>query len=156
MYSVDKSIQQAINRGDFDNLAGRGKPIKLAQHPYEDPEWRLSYHVIHNAGFTLPWIENRKSLLEEIHLARQYLLHAWERYSLDTETDSPPAVFEASWQAAITMFAAQVGSINTKINLNNLETPLISLQLSPLVVKHELELTTRVASDTLPPIESPI
>jgi hypothetical protein len=87
----------------------------------------LSYHIIHNGGFSLPWIENKKSLLKEIHLARQYLLHAWERYSPDTETDSPTDVFEASWQAAIIMFTAQLESIKTKINRNNLETPLISL-----------------------------
>ena len=156
MYSVEKNIQQAVDRGDFDNLDGKGKPIKLAQYPYEDPDLRLSYHIIHNGGFSLTWIENRKSLLKEIHLARQILLHAWERCSPDTETDSPTAVFETSWQAATTMFTAQVESINTKINRNNLETPLISLQLSPLSVKHELELTTRAASDTLPLIESPI
>lgn len=156
MYSVEKNIQHSIDSGDFENLADKDKPIKLAQHPHEHPGLRLFTHIIRNAGFTFPWIENRKAIPQEIHLTRQHFKHAWERYSPDTETDAPTVVSEANGQTVIEKFTIQVESINKKINLNILETTLISLQLPPLNVKRELELTIKPASDTLPPIESPI
>ena len=34
---VDKQIREAIERGEFDNLPGAGKPLKLKN--LDDPEW---------------------------------------------------------------------------------------------------------------------
>ena len=51
--AIDKQIREAQERGDFDNLPGQGRPL-----PSEvwDGEWGLAYHILRQAGETLPWI----------------------------------------------------------------------------------------------------
>jgi DnaJ-like protein len=64
--AVDKQIREAEERGDFDNLPGKGQPLRLEAW---DDEWALAYHVLKQAGETLPWI----ALGQEIESARERL-----------------------------------------------------------------------------------
>lgn len=64
--AVDKQIREAEERGEFDDLPGRGKPLRLEQW---DAEWGLAFHVLKQAGETLPWI----ALGKEIDAARERL-----------------------------------------------------------------------------------
>jgi hypothetical protein len=64
--AVDKQIREAEERGDFDNLPGRGKPLPLEDW---DQDWGLAYHVLKQAGETLPWI----ALGQDIELAEARL-----------------------------------------------------------------------------------
>jgi hypothetical protein len=41
---VEMAIQQAIRRGDFDNLPGAGKPLANLEHGY-DPDWWLRQKI---------------------------------------------------------------------------------------------------------------
>ena len=52
--AVDRQIREAQERGDFDNLPGRGKPLDLTS--WGQGEWALAHHVLKQAGETLPWI----------------------------------------------------------------------------------------------------
>jgi hypothetical protein len=61
--AVDKQIREAEERGDFDNLPGRGQPLRLDDW---DQEWGLAFHVLKQAGETLPWI----ALGQDIDAAR--------------------------------------------------------------------------------------
>ncbi len=71
--AVDKQIREAEERGEFDNLPGRGKPLHLDNW---DRDWGMAFHVLKNAGETLPWI----SLGQDIDAARarldEFLHHA--------------------------------------------------------------------------------
>jgi len=64
--AVDKQIREAQERGDFDRLPGIGQPL-----PKEDwdGDWGLAFHVLKQAGETLPWI----ALGNEIEAAQQRL-----------------------------------------------------------------------------------
>ena len=57
---LDRLIEQIIERaraeGKFDNLEGRGRPLRLEENPYEDPNWRVAYRVLKNAGFRPDWL----------------------------------------------------------------------------------------------------
>jgi DnaJ-like protein len=74
---IDAIIREAQERGEFDNLPGAGKPLKLDNNPYAD-EWALAYSVVKGAGFTLPWI----ALGQEIDAEREAL-----RALLDSSAD---------------------------------------------------------------------
>ena len=54
--AVDKQIRETRERGEFDNLPGTGKPLHIEDW---DKEWGLAYHVLKQAGETLPWIALR-------------------------------------------------------------------------------------------------
>src|SRR5690349_19049779 len=64
--AVDRQIREAQERGDFDNLPGKGQPLNLDSW---DDEWGLAFHVLKQAGETLPWI----SLGRDIDAARARL-----------------------------------------------------------------------------------
>jgi hypothetical protein len=67
---IDRVIREAIERGDFDDLPGRGKPLDLSTYDLSN-EWRLAYDVVKQAGETLPWI----ALGNEIEQFRDRLKH---------------------------------------------------------------------------------
>ena len=51
--AVDQQIREAQERGDFDDLPGKGKPLPRESW---DGDWALAYHVLKQAGETLAWI----------------------------------------------------------------------------------------------------
>jgi hypothetical protein len=66
---VEALIKEAQERGEFDNLPGKGKPIDLTTY-FEMPEdVRVAQSVLKNAGMTSPEVE----LLKEIAGLRQIL-----------------------------------------------------------------------------------
>ncbi len=67
--AVEKQIREAMERGEFDNLPGQGKPIDLTEY-FETPEdVRLAYSVLKNAGMTSREVD----LLREIAELKQRL-----------------------------------------------------------------------------------
>lgn len=48
---MEGAIQNAINRGEFDNLKGKGKPLDLNEYFDTPEEIRLGYSLLKNAGF---------------------------------------------------------------------------------------------------------
>ncbi len=67
---AERKIQEAMEEGAFDNLAGRGRPLELEENPYEDPSLRMGHRLLRNNGFVPPWVEERKELERDIALAR--------------------------------------------------------------------------------------
>ena len=66
---VEALIKEAQERGEFDNLPGKGKPIDLTAY-FETPEdVRVAQSVLKNAGMTSPEVQ----LLKEIAGLRQLL-----------------------------------------------------------------------------------
>jgi DNA-binding SARP family transcriptional activator len=59
--SVDKKIEEAIARGEFDNLPGKGEPLDLDAYFATPEHLRMAYSILKNAD-VIP---------EEIELLRQ-------------------------------------------------------------------------------------
>ena len=73
---IDKLIRESMERGEFDDLPGRGQPIDLSENPFEDPELRTVHRLLRNAGFAPAWIEERKDIDAELERARAILVRA--------------------------------------------------------------------------------
>jgi hypothetical protein len=66
---VEDAIKQAQERGEFQNLPGKGKPIDLSAY-FETPEdIRVAQSVLKNAGYSSPEV----GLLKEIAELKQTL-----------------------------------------------------------------------------------
>lgn len=62
MFNVEEIIREAMARGEFDNLAGAGKPLDLSAY-FETPEdLRLAYSTLKNANI----LPREAELLKEI------------------------------------------------------------------------------------------
>lgn len=62
MPNVEEIIRNAMERGEFDNLAGAGKPIDLSAYFDTPEEMRLAYSVLKSADI----LPQEAELLKEI------------------------------------------------------------------------------------------
>lgn len=61
---VEKHIKNASENGEFDNLAGRGKPLVLDDDSAVPEELRTAYRILKNAGYLPPELQDRKEAIE--------------------------------------------------------------------------------------------
>ncbi|BEQ16118.1 DnaJ family domain-containing protein [Desulfoferula mesophila] len=61
---AEERIQKAAERGDFDDLPGRGRPLQLEDDSHVPEELRLAYKILKNAGYTPPELEAQKELMQ--------------------------------------------------------------------------------------------
>jgi len=59
---AERRIQEAIERGDFDNLPGKGKPLQLEDDSYIPEELRMVYKILKNANCLPPELQLRKEI----------------------------------------------------------------------------------------------
>jgi len=59
---TEAAIREAIERGDFENLKGKGKPLNLNEYFDTPEEVRLGYSILKNAGY----IPEEMELLNQI------------------------------------------------------------------------------------------
>ncbi|MCB1644293.1 MAG: DUF1992 domain-containing protein [Pseudomonadales bacterium] len=60
--AVEQQIQEAIKRGDFDNLPNKGQPIDLSDWQRTPEHLRMSYSVLKNAGIRPVEIDNKQQI----------------------------------------------------------------------------------------------
>jgi DnaJ family protein C protein 28 len=137
--SVEEHIQQAMREGKFKDLPGKGQPLRLDENPLEDPEWRLAYHILRSSGFTLPWIELRQEIEEEIQAARAVLKLAWAWRTESLALENPPQQVEAEWKQACQTFSQAVAQVNKRIEDYNLQAPNERLQCLKINAGREIE-----------------
>lgn len=120
--NIDEQIRHAMQRGEFDDLPGKGKPLDLSENPHEDPGWRTAYRMLKENGYTLPWIETRRTIELDFEKALKSLRQNWQWRS---HAASPQARRQAEkeWQAAQSSFRDTVSKLNRRIRNYNLEVP---------------------------------
>ena len=70
MPNVDEIIRNAMERGEFDNLAGAGKPIDLSAYFDTPEEMRLAYSVLKSADILPQEAELLKEVAKLVDAAR--------------------------------------------------------------------------------------
>ncbi len=54
---AERKILEAMERGEFDDLPGKGKPLDLSYDPMVPEELRIAYKMLKNAGCLPPELE---------------------------------------------------------------------------------------------------
>jgi hypothetical protein len=119
---VDRKIREAIEAGEFRNLAGTGQPIDLSENPFEDPDWRTAHRILRNAGFAPSWIEERKDIDAELEAARIVLAQNWQ-IKLNARGTRNERAADQRWEKALATFSDKVLELNRRIDAWNLKTP---------------------------------
>ena len=68
---VELRIDEAQARGDFDELAGAGRPLQLEDLSLVPEELRAAYLLLKNAGYLPPEVHVRQEITEVEALIRQ-------------------------------------------------------------------------------------
>jgi hypothetical protein len=69
---AERRVAEAIERGEFDDLPGAGRPIALDDDSLVAPELRVAYRLLRNAGY----VPEEVRLLGELRSAEQLLARA--------------------------------------------------------------------------------
>lgn len=61
---AERKIREAMERGEFNDLSGKGKPLVMEEELAGVPvELRMAYRILKNAGFVPPEVELRKEIV---------------------------------------------------------------------------------------------
>ena len=135
--SIDEQIRQAMERGEFDNLPGKGKPLNLDENPYEDPGWRTAYRMLKDNGFTLPWIEKRRDIEDDFEKSVLSLRQKWECWQ-NADAHRGMAQPKREWQQALQSFREEITKLNKRIRDYNLKIPSNQFQRRSIDIEQEI------------------
>lgn len=146
---VEQRIKEAMERGEFDNLRGKGQPLNLERNPFADPAWEMAHRMLTGQGFTLQWIEERRLIEADTEAARGRLRRAWLWYMRhiealngqdpdDQRVQEERTWVEARWHRYLEDFREAVVELNRRIDTYNLMVPLVRFQMFRLRVEEEL------------------
>ena len=135
--NMDEQIRQAMQRGEFDNLPGKGKPLDLSQNPHEDPGWRTTYRILKENGYSLPWIETRRAIELDLENELKSLRRSWD-WRVAATGRRNLIIAEKDWQQALQKFHQAITKLNKRVRDYNLEVP--SNQFHRRLINAELEI----------------
>ena len=115
---TEKMLREAIEKGEFDDLPGKGEPLDLKENPFEDPDLRVVHRLLRNAGFAPAWIEERKDIDAEFEAARTKLSRAWGLFGKGGKSPS-----DSEWERTVREFRERVAELNQRVRIYNLKAP---------------------------------
>lgn len=130
--AIDKQIREAMERGDFENLPGAGKPLNLARDPNIPEEWELAFNLLKNAGYAPDWIETRK----EVETLRTKLFAPLERFLKHLPQNQNERA--RTQENLLEQFRAHAAELNRLIDTYNLKAPTPQVHLRRIRTEHEI------------------
>jgi DnaJ family protein C protein 28 len=124
---IDEQIREAQDRGEFDNLPGKGKPLNLDDNLFTGDK-AMAYNLLKQNGYAPPEIELAKEIRTEFEKAQEKLEKLrLQRKSLCTRRIPPfgseKRAFNHAVEKATTEYDQLLRELNRKILKLNLITP---------------------------------
>lgn len=127
---VDQQIRAAEEEGQFKDLAGAGKPLKLDDDTHIPEELRAGFRMLKNAGAAPPWIELQQTIRADQAALDRWVTQAnarWERLGSQQRT------------LLREEYAAKLRDLNKLISTYNLTAPPAVGQFPLLRVEQEVK-----------------
>ena len=137
---VEKQIQEAMERGEFDNLPGKGKPLDLDINHYAGDN-ELAFKMLKDNNFTLPWIADRNRLFSEIADFRERMLYQWQLHGAQViamARGGQEAVAKRRWTALLMQWQSGIDRLNQRIADVNMGIPVRNLEILSMGIESEL------------------
>lgn len=124
---VEDLIQEAMSKGEFENLECAGKPLSHAQsqNPYVDFTQHKLNKILLDNGFTPEWITLQKEIRIDINDLEK-ILTEYRSYIGEAPLSSADA---DEWSKVLERLEYRATDINKKINKYNLITPILDQQM---------------------------
>ncbi len=129
--NVNKQIEEAMERGEFANLPGKGKPLKLDTNPFLTPQARMTNRLLKENGFAPRWVELEKEIKREkvqlerilinLKARRERLVALGQQYPYRREVIR--RTFEQERARVLTHYSEKLENLNRKIQRVNLLMP---------------------------------
>lgn len=122
---VEDLIQESMAKGDFDNLSGKGKPLrKFSDCPHIDPMTHNLNRILIDNGYQPEWILMQKEIRETIEKLRKDMLASRNKLG-----DPMTLCKEKQWDAICEQFVENIKILNKRVNDFNLIVPILSRQM---------------------------
>ena len=119
---VEEQINEAILRGDFDNVKGKGEP--LPQRPDLAKAEAMRQKLRHDAGFAPPWEDVGREIETQTRRVRAEIVRALEfRRAGTLSPRADPKRIEADFAAHLQNIEKLVANVNSLVLKNNLLIP---------------------------------
>jgi hypothetical protein len=69
---AERKIEEAVSRGELEDLPGQGRPLDLEEDPLIPEDLRLAYRILKNAGYVPPEVAARKLALLKTRIESAY------------------------------------------------------------------------------------
>lgn len=137
---IEDLIEEGRQQGAFDDLPGKGKPLKLEKSLYgRDRE--LAHNLLKRNDLTPAWIAQRSHLRERAGQLREEIQRIWRRHEQAyryAQDDGIRGALKISWDDACLAWESQIRDINKQIQDFNLKRPSEKLELFKLRLEEEL------------------
>ncbi|XP_003462268.1 dnaJ homolog subfamily C member 28 [Cavia porcellus] len=121
---VEDLIQESMAKGDFDNLSGKGKPLKkFSGCSYIDPMTHNLNRILIDNGYQPEWILMQKEISDTIEQLRQTILESRKKLG----NPMTPAD-QRQWKEVCEQFEENIRKLNKRINDFNLIVPILTRQ----------------------------
>ncbi len=120
---IDRSIRKAIEEGEFNNLPGEGKPLKLDDDPNTPDDMKLAYKILRENDLAPDWIVQGKDLTAKYDKLLEDIRRAVRAYKRSQANPSELLQGETAWQAAQKRLSSEVEKLNREIMTYNLKVP---------------------------------
>lgn len=121
---VEDLIQESMAKGDFDNLSGKGKPLKkFSGCSYIDPMTHNLNRILIDNGYQPEWILMQKEISDTIEQLRETILESRKKLG------NPMTPMEQrQWNKVCEQFEENIRKLNKRINDFNLIVPILTRQ----------------------------
>lgn len=121
---VEDLIQESMARGDFDNLTGKGKPLKkFSGCSYIDPMTHNLNRILIDNGYQPEWILMQKEIKDTIEQLREGLLVSRKKLGNPLTPEG-----QKQWNQACEQFQDNIQKLNKRISDFNLIVPILTRQ----------------------------
>ena len=104
---VEQRIWHTMEEGKFENLPGKGKPLKLDTNPHADPAEDTLYRILSKNGCAPEWVELNKEIRSKISEWRKSLKKAWATKCSGDHSE---------WVESTEALKSQLREINDKVS----------------------------------------
>jgi DnaJ homolog subfamily C member 28 len=137
---IEDLIQDGQDRGAFENLRGKGKPLDLKRSHF-GAEWAMAHSIMKENKVLPPWIEKRNQIVAEIDFLRIEIGRFWARYDRAFSLAQGKSVRDAlalEWEKVCQEWEEKLLGINKRIIDFNLARPTDNLEIYRLRLDDEL------------------
>ncbi|KAG5673349.1 hypothetical protein PVAND_003407 [Polypedilum vanderplanki] len=123
---VEDLIQEAMQKGDFNNLSGQGKPLKdqQSQNPYVDFVTHKINKILLDNGFCPEFITLNKEIREKIESIKSELRSERTKFKYPADIED-----EKKWNDVLINYENDVKNVNKAIDKYNLICPILNKQM---------------------------
>lgn len=138
---VSRRIEEAMRRGDFDNLRGRGKPLPIEEDGLVPEDQRMAFKLLRNNELAPDWIAERREVLAAVARWREgfrVVVAQAQTAWAGARDDARREAVARRWQSWLVRWEDEILELNRRITILNLKQPVNHLEVFKVLLDEEL------------------